>query len=124
MKERFLSKWDILLIAAVGILCTAAILWPRAEDGPLTAEVFVDGTLTHSILLDEVEEPYELSLATAPPARLRVERGRICYLSAECPDELCVRAGWLSRAGDTAACMPGRSMVVLRADGERIFQTY
>ena len=122
--ERFLTKWDLVLIAAVAALCALLIWRPLGRDGALTAEIIVDGQTVRTIVLDRVEQPYEITLPTTPPATLRVERGRICYIAAECPDHLCVRSGWLDRAGDTAACLPGKSMVVLRSSGERVFQTY
>lgn len=119
----FFSKWDGFLIALVAILCAAALFWPQGGDEGLTAEIYLDGVLIHCIALNEVAEPYDLSLETDPPALLRVETGRICYKEAACPDALCVQAGWLDRAGDTAACLPSQSMVVL-SGGERVFMTY
>lgn len=120
--ERFFSKWDALLIAATAILCLL-LLWPRGETDGITADVYVDGEVIHRIALDSVSDPYEIPLDTDPPAVLLVEPGRIRYQSADCPDKVCVRCGWLSRPGDTAACLPGRSMVVL-SGGERVFMTY
>lgn len=121
--ERFFSRWDGLLIALVTVVCIAVLFWPQDGDGTLTAEVYLDGVLTHCIALNEVKEPYEILLETDPPALLRVEKGCICYKEAGCPDELCVRTGWLDRVGDTAACLPSRSMVVL-SGRERVFMTY
>ena len=120
--ERFFSKWDGFLIVLAALVCAAALLWPRKE-GALTAEVYLDGVLIHRIALDEVKEPYEIPLETDPPALLRVETGRICYTEAGCPDALCLHAGWLDRAGETAACLPSRRSVVL-SGAERVFPTY
>ena len=120
--EHFFSKWDARLIAATAILCLL-LLWPRGETDGVTADVYVDGEVLHRIALDSVSAPYEIPLDTDPPAVLLIEPGRIRYQSADCPDKVCVRCGWLSRPGDTAACLPGRSMVVL-SGGERVFMTY
>ena len=122
MIERFFSKWDALLIAVTAILCLL-LLWPRGEMDGVTADVYVDGEVIHHITLSNVSAPYEIPLETDPPAVLFVEPGRIRYQSAGCPDKVCVRSGWLNRPGDTAACLPGRSMVVL-SGGERMFMTY
>ena len=47
---------------------------------------------------------------------MRFENGRIRVLEADCPDKVCVVTGWLSRPGQTAACVPGRLMVRIIAD--------
>lgn len=47
--------------------------------------------------------------------QLAVEEGRICFLSSGCPDKICVRSGWLSRTGQTAACLPAGVVVRVEA---------
>ena len=75
----------------------------------------------------EVTLPYTLTLGKQPQAVIQVERGRIRYLSAECPDGLCVKSGWLSQPGDTAACLPARTVIAIegiRPAGGVDVQTY
>ncbi len=47
---------------------------------------------------------------------LRVEDGRVRFTHSDCPDKVCVHTGWLSRAGQTAACLPAG--VLVRVEGE------
>ena len=47
---------------------------------------------------------------------LQFDNGRVRVLEADCPDRVCVVTGWLSRPGQTAACVPGRLMVRIVAD--------
>ena len=47
---------------------------------------------------------------------LRVEDGRIRFEESGCPDKVCVHTGWLSRSGQTAACLPAG--VILRVEGD------
>lgn len=47
---------------------------------------------------------------------LEWQEGRIRFAEADCPDQICVRTGWISRSGDMAACVPGQ--LVLRVEGE------
>ena len=47
--------------------------------------------------------------------QLAVEEGRIRFLSSGCPDKVCVRSGWLSRTGQTAACLPAGVVVRVQA---------
>ncbi len=46
--------------------------------------------------------------------RLQIKGGRIRFVSSPCTGKQCIHAGWLSRAGDFAACLPNRiSLTVL-----------
>lgn len=39
--------------------------------------------------------------------------GRIRFAAADCPDKVCVRTGWISRAGQIAVCVPGQLIIKL-----------
>ena len=116
----FFSRWDFLLIALVVLGCSLAILWPKGENETPIAQVTVDGILVHSVDLSRVTKAYDLPLDTSPSVVLRVEPGRICYLEADCPDHLCVHTGWLEQAGDTAACLPSRTLVTVSGQSDII----
>lgn len=46
---------------------------------------------------------------------LQVKDGRVRFLQSGCPDKVCVHTGWLSQAGQTAACLPAG--ILLRVEG-------
>lgn len=46
---------------------------------------------------------------------MEIADGRARFSASDCPDGLCVASGWLSRTGQTAACVPAR--ITLRIDG-------
>jgi hypothetical protein len=48
---------------------------------------------------------------------LAVESGRIAVITSDCPNHVCVRTGWRSRAGDVIVCVPNR--VIIRILGHR-----
>lgn len=48
--------------------------------------------------------------------QLVYEDGRIRFAQADCPDQICVRTGWISRPGQIAACVPGR--LILKIEGQ------
>ncbi|MEG2858121.1 MAG: NusG domain II-containing protein, partial [Clostridia bacterium] len=39
-------------------------------------------------------------------AVIEVNNGRIRILESDCPDKICVKTGWISRGGQTIACVP------------------
>jgi len=48
---------------------------------------------------------------------LRIRHGRVRFVSSPCRGKICVHAGWLSHAGEAAACVPNRvSVQVLGQD--------
>jgi len=42
-----------------------------------------------------------------------VRDGKVCITEADCPDETCVKMGWVSKAGDTIVCLPHRLTVTI-----------
>jgi hypothetical protein len=61
--------------------------------------------------LDEVSQPREIELGGSYTETIRVEKGRIRFVKADCPDKICVNTGWLEEPGDTAVCLPNRAVV-------------
>jgi hypothetical protein len=49
-----------------------------------------------------------------------VEKGRIRFEEANCPDLVCVRTGWLSRQGDIAVCLPNRTIIKIEGEGSKV----
>ena len=74
---------------------------------PATATLTPSGALELSGVLPADKDGLTVQLA--------VEEGRIRFLSSGCPDKVCVRSGWLSRTGQTAACLPAGVVVRVQA---------
>ena len=45
---------------------------------------------------------------------IMVENGRVCVSEADCPDQICVRHGWIRYAGESIVCLPHRLVVTVR----------
>ena len=88
------------------------IWWQRSgPGGGVLARVYQRGELVEEIRLDRVREGPTLSADRGGGAEnvVEVEPGRIRIVSATCPDQVCVRQGWilrLHRAGGLPA-QPG-----------------
>lgn len=50
------------------------------------------------------------------PSLLRVQDGRVRFVSSPCRNKVCVHSGWLSHGGDAAACLPNRVSISLSGD--------
>ena len=118
--KHFLKRADIILIICVSIICVALFIpsFINKSSSPI-AVVFKDGEEINRIKLSDVSSSYSIDLECKPSAILQVEHGKIRYKSAECHDKLCVNCGWLSKPGDTAACLPSKTLVVIEGSPDK-----
>ncbi len=115
----FLKRADIMLIIFIAFICLVLFFPnPFGKNSSTVAVIYKNGKEIERIKLNCVTENYEIDLKTQPSAVLLVENGRICYKSASCHDKLCVKSGWLSRVGDTAACLPSKTLVVIEGTSD------
>ena len=114
--NKFIKKADILLVLLL-LVISAALLIPKYIDkSRVKAVIYKDGKVVKEIDLSAVKEPYEFDLNSTPKAKLRVENGSIRYSYAECHDRLCINSGEPSKPGDTAACLPSKTLVVIEGE--------
>lgn len=109
-------KWgDFVIIGVVLALAAAiaAVLALGTSGDRLYAEVWQDNALVERVeLTDSTERTIDLD-----GHNVIVLSGRTAAMqSADCRDQVCVRTGTLTRAGQVAVCLPNR--VVLRITGE------
>ena len=104
-----------MIIAAVLLLAAgvAAALALGQGGGQLYAEVWREDTLVERVqLTDETDRTIDLD-----GHNVIVLAGRTARMqSADCRDQVCVRTGTLTRAGQAAVCLPNR--VVLKLVGD------
>ena len=112
-KSTPLLKGDILLIVFLGILIV--LLFVPSFTGTqekLTAEIFYEGELTHSISLSETEKE-EITVGNCV---LLLEKDGVSFVSSTCHDKLCVKRGKLKLKGDTMACVPEKVVAVIKGE--------
>ncbi|HQQ89389.1 MAG TPA: NusG domain II-containing protein [Oscillospiraceae bacterium] len=113
MERKLLTKKDALLVILV-VLAAAAVLLVRryapAEQYPVAVVTVGSEEVMRIDLADAQDGIVELG---EPDVRLKIEDHKICFYEASCPDKICENTGWLSKAGDTAVCMPYRTAVKL-----------
>lgn len=75
-----------------------------------TAVVTVNGENIKTIDLSSAENEI-FTLKTEPTVTLEINNGKIRFTNSKCPDGTCEKCGWLSKPGDTAACLPAKTVV-------------
>ena len=113
-----LKRGDFIMLLLAAVVGLFLFLWrffdTRKDAGEeLIAEVRRDGQLVAKIDLNKVTEPEYIRFEEGIKITIVAERGRIRFDKSECPDQICVRTGWLTAQGDTAACLPAKTIVTL-----------
>jgi len=114
------KKGDFLLTVIVIVLALTALAFFKCYSSNDAKEqriaiVKANGNILYRINLDNIKESRDIALPESSGEIIRVERGRIRFLSADCPDNLCVKTGWLSKKGDMAVCLPNR--IIIKIEG-------
>lgn len=110
--------WGDLVAAAVVVLTALALLAVRAWLAPDGREAVVttpDGSFVLPLDEDTVRT---VDGNDGIAVVIAVEDGSVRFVSSGCPDQICVRSGSLTKAGDTAACVPAGVSVRLMGEAE------
>ena len=121
MKKLFMKK-DIAVIVAVLLVSALLFIPGLSGSNKLIADIYLNGEIIESIDLNSVEESYTLS--PTDKTHITVRKGAICFSEAECRDKLCVNSGWLTAKGQTAACLPEKTVIVIKGNSEIDMMTY
>lgn len=107
------------LLAAAVAGSAVFILLQRGRVPAPVARISRDGVLLEEIDLSRVDEPYSLTLEDESGRNvLSVERGRVRVSEADCPDQVCVKQGWVSNGAAPIVCLPHKLVVELVGTGE------
>ncbi len=116
----FARKKDILII--LGILLTAGVIWAvfwLTQRIPANQAVIqYDGKTVKTVSLTEDQE---FSLKEDPTVHFQVKDGAIAFVDSSCPDKICEHTGFLSKSGQTAACLPKKVLLkVVGSEGQPV----
>lgn len=112
-KAAFLTAAFLILICLASLCC---LLLPARDNAEYTADIFQNGMLIMSIPLNEETESrvFTVEGENGCVNEVEVRPGSIGILSADCPDKLCVRQGFISDTRLPITCLPNRLVIRLR----------
>lgn len=111
MKQMVKRKKDIIIVAVILCLALAAFIVNRMifrAQGTVYCEIYVDGKLTETV---DLTEERSFTLEERPNIRFAVKDRRIAFAASDCPDQICVHAGYLGQVGQSAACLPNKTSI-------------
>ncbi|HEY5585860.1 MAG TPA: NusG domain II-containing protein [Ruminiclostridium sp.] len=125
-----LKKGDVILLVVV-VFCVMAGLalrndssfnsltsWnnlsSKSNKDEIIAIVKKDDVIIKTIDLSKIEEREIIKISGQYSVTIVAEYNRICFLDSTCHDKICVKAGWLSKSGDLAVCLPNRTIIKIQ----------
>jgi hypothetical protein len=116
---RLVRPADAVVVALAALLVGAA--WASLWSGGGPAEFAL--ITAHGAPVQRVALAEDAALEVRGrlgPSLLEVRGGRVRFVDSPCVARYCVHAGWLSRTGQVAACLPN-GVVLEVTGGEREF---
>lgn len=108
--------WLFLVGALLFVSAAASVLIFRGRAEASAARIYQGGECIRTIKLDRVDAPFSFTVEWEGGYNLiEVERGRIRVAEADCPDQVCVRQGWISNSVVPIACLPHKLVVQLES---------
>ncbi|MGE5372549.1 MAG: NusG domain II-containing protein [Solirubrobacterales bacterium] len=111
---------DIILIVSVFIVAALFMAWNAfgaRPGGQRTAVILHNSQVIKSLDLSALKGTQSITLHEEGVHQvIRAEKGKIRFLESDCPQQTCVKTGWLIKPGDQAVCIPAR--VVIKIVGE------
>lgn len=118
-KRKLITLTDVLIIGIFVIAAAGFYVFSTGTRvaGADTAEIRIREETVKTVSL---EEDRIFSLAGHPEIQFIVSNGRIAFHKSDCPDQICVRNGFLHLAGQSSVCLPNRVIltIVSPATGE------
>ncbi|NPV53348.1 MAG: NusG domain II-containing protein [Firmicutes bacterium] len=117
-----MKKGDALLLIAISVtvaltLALGHILTPRmggSAASRLAVTIKVDGRMYRTMPLEPVgHKTFKIRTKRGGYALLEMRDGKIRIAESNCPEQVCVRTGWISRPGQSIICVPNRVMVYI-----------
>ena len=119
-KTYMLKKWDVILIIILISLSFIpelifGIAMGKSYNGTY-AEVTVDGKLYKKIFLSEHKGEDTMELKTEYGYNtIEIKDNSIRVLDADCRDKICMKPGFISKAGESLVCLPHKLMVEIKS---------
>jgi len=110
------SRYWILLIASVLLICIALSLWLfSGEKQAVCAQIWSDGVLVETFSLF-TDKTYLID-GSCGSNTITVKNGAVAVTDADCPDHHCMKRGYCS-GGMQIVCLPNRLVIRFVAEGE------
>jgi hypothetical protein len=106
--------WMIAILLLLAFFGGLAVWQGSRPASGMVANIYVDGVCVHSVDLSKVVKAETYSMSDEFGSNvIQIEPGRICVSDADCPDQVCVQAGWLTDRAAPIVCLPHKLVIRL-----------
>lgn len=122
--KKLIKTGDMILIVFILAISLGLLLIrlpARADTRNVYAEILVDGEVAYEIDLSRLSEERIIRLGSCT---ICAGHEGVEFIESDCPDQICVQSGQLSRPGDMAACVPNKTMIRIVGSEEMDAVTY
>lgn len=113
LKLRYGDYIVIVMIIIVAVLFV--VLFYDNNTNEKIAIISQNDIVLDRIELDKISERYVITYSGKYPGIIEVNNGKIRFLHADCPDQVCVNTGWIDKPGQIAVCLPAG--VIIKIEG-------
>lgn len=114
-QRKLFRPTDLLWAALIAAAALLLLLLFSPSSAKPTASIYLEDRLLGTYSL---EEDRVFSLEECPGITFEIRDGAIRFASSDCPDQTCVRTGFLSRSSQYAVCLPHRVSIRISDGGE------
>lgn len=113
MSSRFplFRKRDLLIFLLAAVLAGVGFLQWLPKSGAPVAVIEQNGQEVRRVELSSIIQPETLVLEGEISVTVLLEPGQVSIVHSDCPDQICVNTGVLTRPGQSAVCLPARVAV-------------
>ena len=118
-KSQLLSKRDVTIIAVTLLLGFALWgIWHFANIVDNSFSIYAEITFENGSEIVYLNDNRTFSVDAVPNVVFEVRDGQIAFINSDCPDQVCVRTGFLGRSGQMAACLPNNILFFVFGAGD------
>ncbi len=108
---------SLLLIS----LAAMYLLQHRVAEDNLTVEIYKNNQLYRQIPLSEAtSEEIRVADSDGHYNVVEIAGGGVRVREADCPNQICVKTGWLSKPGQISFCAPNKVKVVIKGKANQL----
>jgi hypothetical protein len=101
-------------------LATFCLLQGSPAGENMTVEIYKSGQLYRVIPLPAPDEDIKIEDPGGHYNLVEIKDGRVRVKEADCPNQICVKTGWLSKPGQISFCAPNKVKVVIKCQSDRV----
>ncbi|HED40565.1 MAG TPA: NusG domain II-containing protein [Chromatiales bacterium] len=109
------ADYCVVLFAALLLPYLYITQWTGNESG-ITASIMSGSSTTQLSLAHDHTVEVAGTLGTSV---IKIEGGKIRFVTAPCLGKQCIHSGWLQHAGEFAACLPNRISIAVLGETPR-----